>query len=186
MMKSLKGLTLLLMFSIFSIVLAPTSSEAGTMASLGTSVSYSLDTAGRNYEADVPVTLRGGYRFKAADLYAEVSIFSTKESGTEMVGVASRNLEFLLWARKTFSFTKRLGVFGALGFGAHQETVATKYNGDTYRDEGQTEAVVAAAGGLRWRLSKIFEASLEARVSGAESYSPNPRFGLGAFIGFAL
>ncbi len=178
---------LLVSFSVFvSGLVAPSLAVAGTMASVGTTMSYSLDTSGRNYEANTPFSLRGGYRFSLADLYGEVSFFSSKSSGTEMVGVSSRDLEFLFWGRKSFSLSRSFALFGALGFGGHQETVKTRYAGDTYLDEGRIEAVGAVASGVQWRLTKAIEASLEGRVSAAESYAPNPRFGLGAFIGFAL
>jgi hypothetical protein len=166
--------------------LAGSLAHAGALGSVGTAVSYSLDTSGRNYEADAPVSVRGGYRFKFADLYAEASVFSKKSDGTDMIAVASRNIEFLLWGRKSFSLTKSFALYGALGFGGHQETIATVYGDDAYRDEGQVEAVGAMASGLQWKISRVIEASIEARLSAAESYSPSPRFGLGAFIGFVL
>lgn len=160
--------------------------EAGTLASVGTSMTYSLDTSGRNYEADVPIAVRGGYRFRVADVYAEVALFSTKTTGTEMIEVGSRNIEFLLWVRKPLALTRSLSLYGAAAVGGHQETVTTTYSTSKYRDQGLTEMVGALAGGLQYRLSKVIEASVEARLSAAESYSPSPRFGVGAFIGIAL
>ncbi|RYZ76462.1 MAG: hypothetical protein EOP05_04950 [Proteobacteria bacterium] len=157
--------------------------QAVSMASIGTNVNYEMDTAGRSYEARMPFTLRLGYQMSRLDLYGEYSYFSDQSSGTQMVQVGNRNYEFLMWGRTGIKFAKQFKAFGALGLGAHKQIVETTFDTTVYRDPGQLEAMAAVASGIQWRFAKHFDAIVEARLSTAQSYQPNPTLGLGAYLG---
>lgn len=150
------------------------------MASLGAQVNYQLSANGRTYDAAVPPTARLGYRFTFADIYAEYSLVSSK-SGMSYVDIAETRQEFLVWGRKPFRIFPRLFLFGAVGVGAHLDSVETAVGSSSERSVGQPQPVGALATGLEWRLTHFFALSLEGRASFSQSGAPNPLFGLGSF-----
>ena len=181
--KALIHTLLILAFTLGALIALTSKSEARPMASIGTNVNYEMDTAGRSYEARMPFTLRLGYQMSRLDLYGEYSYFSDQSSGTQMVQVGNRNYEFLMWGRTGIKFAKQFKAFGALGLGAHKQIVETTFDTTVYRDPGQLEAMAAVASGIQWRFAKHFDAIVEARLSTAQSYQPNPTLGLGAYLG---
>jgi hypothetical protein len=166
-----------------TLLLATGSAFARPTAALGTAMNYELDTAGRNYQPRVPFSVRGGYNMRLFDLYAEYSYFNDVPTGTSMVQVGTQNHEFLIWGRKGLLLANTFNLFGAAGAGVHRQVVKTTFDNESYRDQGQLEAVLGAAGGVQIRLHRHFDLTFEARLTSAQSYTPNPLFGLGAFLG---
>lgn len=156
---------------------------ARPMASLGTAMNFQLAANGRDYESRTPISIRGGYRFKYFDLFAEYSFDSVSPTGPQMIQVGTDTKELILWARKSFAASQRIKPFLGLGFGAHQTTVKTVFDGASYRDNGQPEALGAGSAGILLRLHRNFDIAVEGRASAVASYT-QPQLGLGAFLSY--
>lgn len=160
--------------------------KAEVMGGVGTNLNYQLSSNGRTYEAIRPLSFRVGVRFSFADIYGEYSYAAKASAGSGTVEVGSMNHEFLAWVRKGDPTARLIKPFIALGVGTHYEVVTTKFAGDTSKDNGVMELLGAVAGGVQIRIMKNIEFSLEGRASFAESYSPNPAFGVGGYLNLLL
>ena len=156
-------------------------SRSEVLGSIGTNINYQLTANGRTFEKSQPFSLRAGYRFNWADIYAEYSyVNSTTASGS--VSIALANYEFLGWIRKSFRTGWIIEPFVGAGLGTHYQVVTTQFAQQSSRDAGEFELAAAAASGLIVRLSKNIEVSLEGRASFAQAYTPNPMFGFGGYF----
>lgn len=155
--------------------------QAEVMGAVGTNVNYQLAANGRSYEASQPLSFRGGYRFRWADVYGEYS-YVNASSGSDMVTIGLANYEFLAWVRKFDPTAHNFKPFVALGLGAHYQVVTTKFAQESARDPGVMEVVGAAAAGLQIRVMKNIELTFEGRATAAEAYSPSPLLGLGGYF----
>ncbi len=175
-MKSIAIAVVVMLVSILSL-----QSGAEVLSSIGTNINYQLTPNGRTYEKSQPFSLRAGYRSRWADVYGEYS-FVTSSTANGSVSIALANYEFLGWIRKSFRTGWAVEPFVAAGVGTHYQVVTTQFAQSSSRDAGELELSGALASGLLLRLSKNIEISVEGRASFAQSYTPSPMFGFGAYL----
>lgn len=147
----------------------------------GAVVTYNTSTSGRQYDAQTPLSVRVGWRFDFADVFAEYS-FVQKQTGTDQISIGSSNQEFIAWIRKGDPTARTFVPFIALGAGAHYQITSTRFESQTQTEPGIFEPLAAADAGLEVRFSHAVELSIEGRATTAAGYAPNPLFGLASYL----
>lgn len=168
---------------IFSVLLGlPCFAQAEVLASLGTQLVFETESSGRAYDKNQPISLRAGYRFPWADLYAEYS--SVQESdGTEMVKVSRKHQELLGWGRHLFMKRWKFRPYGAAGLGLQSEKVDTALGAEVAHTKGEPKGLLAAALGGTALVSKHIDIQVESRLTHVPAEAVKTRLSFGFFVG---